>query len=556
MIRSAEKYIDDVITGKIAVSKTTRLTFERHKADLLVAPENGWYFEKKAAQRVFDFCGFLYHLPDKKKKVPFHPEPWQAAIIYILFGWKKRNGTRRFNYGYIEIPKKNGKTVFASVLASYMLMFDGEEEAEVYCAATVEKQARICFDKTKRMIEISPALAKRAKVLTNNVSVPSTASKMEPLGRDSDSMEGINPSAAVIDEYHVFKWSNNIVFENIQSASINRLQPLIVIITTSGRDKDLPCFEYRNLCIDILGGIKKQDDTFAIIYTIDKPEDWKDPEEWKKANPNWNVSVRPDRFEDEFKGALNSRTKEVSFKTKNLNLWVDAPTVWIPDERWMSCTHEIDINETLGKPCYAGLDLASHIDIIALSLFFPDLNGHPAVRLFFWIPEEKVKEKEDKVDYKLWVEKGLMKTTPGGIIDTDMLSDDILEIFKQYNVLGFGYDPHMAHHGTIQHILKGGFPVERMDPYSQAHMNMSAPTKEWEKYVMSSQLEHFGNPVMRWMMRNVVVYVDKNGNISCDKKRSREKIDGVIASITAIGEYMTITIGGNKEIEEYELRSV
>jgi phage terminase large subunit-like protein len=548
MIRSAEKYIADVLAGKIALSATTRFTFERHAADLLVAPENGWYFDKKAAERVFDFCSLLYHLPDKRKKVQFMPEPWQAAIIYILFGWKKKNGTRRFNYGYIEIPKKNGKTVFASVLASYMLFFDGEEEAEVYCAATVEKQARICFDKAKRMIEISPALHKRAKVLTNNVSIQATASKMEPLGRDSDSMEGINPSAAVIDEYHVFKWSNNIVFENIQSASINRLQPLIVIITTSGRDKDLPCYEYRALCIDILKGIKNQADTFAIIYTLDETDDWKDPAVWQKANPNWNVSVRADRFEDEFKGALNSRTKEVSFKTKNLNLWVDAPTVWIPDEKWMECMHGIKYEDLTGEECYAGIDLASHIDIIALALFFPNIKGHPALRLFFWIPEDKVKEKEDRVDYAVWAKQGWITIMPGSIIDVDQVSSDVLRHLTEYKVKGLAYDPYMAHHGVIQNIQKGGFPVDQLDLYAQSLKNMSAPTKEFEKIISSGDLEHFNNPVMRWMMRNVVILIDTNENIKPDKKRSREKIDGPIASITAIGEYLTITSGAGDKI--------
>lgn len=543
MIRAAEKYINQVLTGEILVSATTRLTFERHRADLMIAPENGWYFDKKAADRVFDFCKFLYHLPDKRTKVQFSPEPWQAAIIYILFGWKKKNGSRRFNYGYIEIPKKNGKTVFASVLASYMLFFDGEEEAEVYCAATVEKQARICFDKAKRMIEISPSLNKRAKVLTNNVSIQSTASKMEPLGRDSDSMEGINPSAAVIDEYHIFKWSNNIVFENIQSASINRLQPLIVIITTSGRDKDLPCFEYRNLCIDILKGIKKQDDTFAIIYTLDEADDWKDPAVWQKANPNWNVSVRADRFEDEFKGALNSRTKEVSFKTKNLNLWVDAPTVWIPDEKWIACTHKLTIEDLKELPCYVGIDLASHVDINAMALFFPDVKGFAALRMFFWIPEDKVKEKEDKVDYALWAKQGYITITPGSIIDVDQQSEQMQQILKEYKVLGCAYDPYMAHHGIIQNIQKGGFPIDRLDPYTQNIRNMSAPSKEFERLVMEGRLEHFNNPVMRWMLRNVMIISDTNDNLKPDKKRSREKIDGIIAAITAIGEYITLTTG-------------
>lgn len=555
MIRSAEKYINEVLSGKIVVSATTRLTFERHKADLGVAPENGWYFDKKAVERVFDFCSLLYHMPDKRKRVQFNPEPWQAAIIYILFGWKKKNGTRRFNYGYIEIPKKNGKTVFASVMASYMLFFDGEEEAEVYCAATVEKQARICFDKAKRMIEISPSLNKRAKVLTNNVSIQATASKMEPLGRDSDSMEGINPSAAVIDEYHIFKWSNNIVFENLQSASVNRLQPLIVIITTSGRDKDLPCFEYRNLCIEILKGIKLQDDTFAIIYTLDETDDWKDPAAWQKANPNWEISVRADRFEDEFKGALNSKTKEVSFKTKNLNLWVDAPTVWIPDEKWLACTHGLTFDDLKGQPCYVGIDLASHVDINALALFFPDVKGHAALRAYFWIPEDKVKEKEDRVDYALWAKQGYITITPGSIIDVDQQSGEIQEILKQYKVIGLAYDPYMAHHGIIQNIMKGGFPVDRLDPYIQNIKNMSAPSKEFEKLISSGQLEHFKNPVMRWMLRNVMIITDTNDNLKPDKKRSREKIDGIIAAITAIGEYITLTTGDDKEIyKDHSLR--
>ena len=557
MVRAAEKYIDGVLSGEILLSKTTRLTFERHRNDLMVAPENGWYFDKRAAERVFDFCSLLKHSPDKRSWTRFDPEPWQAAIIYIVFGWKKKDGARRFNYAYIEIPKKNGKTTFAAVFANYLLFFDGEEEAEVYCAATVEKQAHICFDKAKRMIEKSPDLAKRARALTNNVSIVSTGSKMEPLGRDSESMEGINPHAAVIDEYHVFTWKNNVVFENIQSATVNRRQPLVVIITTSGRDKDLPCFEYRSLCLDILRGEKVQDDTFAIIYTLDDDDDWKDQAVWQKANPNWGVSVLPERFVDEFKGAINSRSKEVAFKTKNLNLWVDAPTVWMPDEMWMACSHGLSMEALKGQSCYGGLDLASHVDIISLALFFPEVMGHPALRFFFWIPETKVKEKEDRVDYALWAKQGYVTIMPGGIIDTDQVCGDILKIMQEYRMEGLAYDPYMAHHGVVQGIQKGGFPVERMDPYIQSLKNMSAPSKEFEKMVASGMLEHFNNPVARWMLKNVMLIIDTNENIKPDKKRSREKIDGIIAAITAIGMYMSLSAdGGNEIYRDHSLRFV
>jgi phage terminase large subunit-like protein len=546
MIRDAEKYIDDALAGKVLMSKTTLLTFERHKKDLQWAPENGWYFDKKAVARVFDFCTLLKHSPDKRSWVPFDPEPWQSAIIYIMFGWKKKDGTRRFNYAYIEIPKKNGKTTFAAVFANYLLFFDGEEEAEVYLAATVEKQAKLCFTMAKKMIEHSPSLKSRTRILTKNINIPSSSSKMEMLGRDSESMEGINPSGGVVDEYHV--WKNNEVFENIQSATVNRTQPLIVIITTSGRDKTLPCFHYRSICIDILKGILTQNDTFAIIYTPDETDDWKDETAWKKANPNYGVSVMPSRFKSEFEGAVNDPRKEVSFKTKNLNIWVDAPEVWLPDDKWMLCNHGTKPADLIGVPCYWGLDLASHVDINALALYYPEVKGHPVVKMYYWIPEAKVRDNGDKVDYNQWVKAGLIKTTQGDVIDIETQVADIMEILRRHGTMNMSFDPAKAYHGVIQGLAKEGFPQEKMDEYAQGIMNMSAPTKEFERLVMSGEIDHLGDPVLRWMLSNVQIYQDINNNIKPDKKRSRDKIDGIVALITAIGGYMSPDKDASKPI--------
>lgn len=535
-MKAAEEYIDKVLSGDIEVSEVTRLTFQRHASDLQVAPENGWYFDRQAVRKSLDFCKILQHSPDKRRWVPFDPEPWQRAVMYIVFGWKKKDGTRRFNYAYIEIPKKNGKTTWAAVIGLYMLFFDGENEAEVYYAATIEKQAMICFNMAKKMIEKSPSLAKRARILARNVTFGGTSSKMEPLGRDSASMEGINPSAGVIDELHV--WKSLEVFENMQSASVARRQPLFWIITTAGRNKNYPCYPYRALIIEILRGIKWQPDTFGIIYTIDDDDDWKDKASWKKTNPNWGVSVLPDRFQAEFQGALNDPAKEVSFKTKNLNVWVDAPTVWMKDERWIACSHGTREEDLLKEECYAGLDLASHVDLNALVLYFPSVGGRPVIRAFFWLPEEKIAEKEDRVDYRTWVRQGYINVTEGGIIDIDSMSKDVSENLKKYKVKILSYDPYMAHHGIIQNLQKDGFPVERMFQYSQSLRNMSPPTKEFQRIVTSGELDHLNNPVLRWMMRNVVILQDTNENIRPDKKRSPEKIDGIVAAITAIGGYM------------------
>ena len=277
-----------------------------------------------------------------------------------------------------------------------------------------------------------------------------------------------------------------------------------------------------------------------MIYTLDEDDDWKDPAAWQKANPNWNISVRPERFESEFQGALNDSTKEVSFKTKNLNLWVDAPTVWIPDEKWMLCSHGTDPATLPGQRCYWGLDLASHVDINALAMYFPEINGRPVFRMIYWIPEAKIQEKKDKVDYLSWQAAGYIRTTPGDVIDIDAMVTDVMQIMKEYQCMGMAFDPAKAYHGVIQGLIRDGFPQDRMHEFPQGIMHMSAPTKELERLVMSGIPDHLNDPVLRWMLGNVQIYRDINDNIKPDKKRSRDKIDGIVAIVMAIGECMTI----------------
>lgn len=551
----AEKYIKSVLSGEKKVCEYVRLAIERHQNDLITAPERGLYFDRRAVEKVFAFFKIVNHCPDKTRWVPFVPEDWQAFIVYVAFGWKKANGFRRFTYVYTEIAKKNGKTTFAAIVATYLLFFDGENEAEVYCAATVEKQARLCFDMTKRIIQKSPALAPpRSTILTKNISILSTASKMEPLGRDSDSIEGANPSGSIIDEYHV--WKNNEVLDNLRSGSVNRRQPFFFIITTAGFDKTLPCFTYRSLCVDVLRGIKEQDDLFPIIYTLDDGDDWKDVANWYKANPNYGVSVQPERLASEFKSALNDPRQEVNFKTKHLNLWVDAPAVWLKDDKILTCNHGTTDEELIGQVCYGGLDLASHVDINALCLNFPDVNGKQVAKFWFWIPEAKVKEKEDRVDYRTWIRDGWIRSTPGNVIDIDQMTTDIFNILQQYDCRGLAFDPAKAYHGVIQNLQKEGLS-EILHEFAQGIRTMSEPTKMVEKLISSTEVDLMNNPVIRWMFSNVQIWRDGNDNIKADKGRSREKIDGVVAFINAVGEWQTMIYSSDAvmtgEIETFKM---
>lgn len=551
----AEKYINDVLERRVVVAEVTKLTFMRHRSDLINAPERGWYFDKEQAERVMKFFSLLKHTKGRRfLNKPFVLEPWQCAIIYILFGWMKKNGTRRFIKSYTEIPKKNGKTAFGAGIADYLLGFDDEAEAEVYCAATKKDQAKICFSQAQKFIEKNEQLKKflAPKFVVNNVSIPGTGSKMEPLGRDSMGLDGINPSGAIIDEYH--EWSNNDVLESIESATVSREQSLIFIITTAGLDKTKPCFEFRNFCLDILRGIKVQDDVFVIIYTLDEGDDWKDERNWAKANPNYNVSVIPEKLMIECQRAINQGgQKEVSFKTKNLNVWVDAPTVWIQDEKVVKCSYGTSMEDLRGQVCYAGLDLASHVDINALACYFPKME-RAAVKVFYWIPEAKVEEMKDRVDYKRWVAEGKVFVTPGDVIDIDTMAADVYRILKGFNTENLAFDPAKAYHGTVQALQKMGLS-SILDEFGQGIRNMSEPTRELERLVTSAEVDLMEDPVLRWMFRNAVAVYDSNDNIKLDKKKSQQKIDGLIAVVNAVGGYMSgekVTPYANHEVRDID----
>jgi len=413
-----------------------------------------------------------------------------------------------------------------------------------------------CFTQAKNFIETNQALKDfcHPRFVTNNVSIPSTGSKIEPIGRDSYGLDGINPSAAIIDEYH--EWKNNDVRDSIESATVSRLQSLVFIITTAGYNKDWPCFNYRKFIIDILEGVKLQDNVFGIIYTLDPEDDWRDETNWHKANPNYNISVEVDKMRLACQKAINNGgSDEVTFKTKNLNIWVDAPTVWIPDEKVAACSHGITDEMLAGKECYSGLDLASHIDLNALAHFFPNINGHPVAKLYFWVPESKIQEHSDRVDYRLWREQDHLFSTPGDLIDTDWIVSGILNVTKKYKCKGLAYDPYKAHGGIVQGLINGGLE-KLLDEFTQSKMNMSEPTKELERLATGGIIDLMNNPVMRWMFRNVVIYTDPNENIKIDKSKSQFKVDGVVALAMAIGEYMSKNASKKQDINKWVPRSI
>ena len=532
----ALSYIDRVLSGQRKAGELERLAVERHVRDLREATERGLYFDERSAKRALAFCQLVKHYQGEWAGREFEPEDWQCFILWCIFGWKTRGGVRRFRQAAVEVPRKNGKTMLGAVIALYGLVADEEPGAQVFSAGIDKDQAAICWRAACKIVEQSPVLQKRLKVWTTSIAYESAGAYYKPLSKETKNKDGLNPHFAICDEMHA--WPTDELYNLIRSGMGARRQPLIFTITTAGFDMTLPYFQMRRFFIDVLRGVKQDESTFAIIYCPDPDDDWHDPATWRKASPNLGVSVYEDFMQKEYEQAVNKGgTTEVSFKTKNLNLWVDAPDVWIRDELVARCDYGTTDRELEGETCYAGLDLASHVDINALCLYFPE-REHPACRFFFWIPEDKVREKEDRVDYRLWHQQGWIRITNGNVIDIDELVQDLARILRRYDVQSIAFDPAKAYHGVIQGLQKEGFD-DLLDEFPQGIQNMSEPTKKIEADVSAAQVDLMRNPVVRWMFRNVVIYRDANDNIKMDKKRSTEKIDGCVAMANAYGAYMS-----------------
>ena len=532
-LHPAETYAQQVRTGNILTCEFVQLAVDRYYRDMDNALDKGWYFDRKAAQRAISFIERLKHTKGQWAGLRFKLEPWQQFIIWNIFGWKMADGTRRFRYAYVEIARKNGKTALSAGIGLYMLFADGESRPEVYSAATVKDQARICFSDAVEIVKATD-LKNYLTPYRNSIVYELKGGMMKPLSSDYGTHDGLNPSCGIIDEFHAHKDSG--MFDVIKSAFGARKQPLMFIITTAGFNKAGACYAYRDNVIKILRGINEDDTLFGIIYTMDANEEWDNPQMWIKSNPNLGVSLFPNYLEDQVNDAKNRPEAVRNVMTKNVNLWVDAEKTWILDDAWMKCVGTTEIEDLRGCECWGGLDLSNVSDITAFVLIFHE-NDKFQLLPFFWIPEEKMLEKirKENINYDLCVKAGFVKVTSGNVLDYEFVKADILQIVEIYDLQSSAYDRWNSSQ-TIIDLQNEGMEC---NPFGQGYGSMSAPSKEFEKLVLSEKIEHFGNPVLRWMLSSTLIKTDPAGNIKPDKEKSVQKIDGIVASIMALGEWMT-----------------
>jgi phage terminase large subunit-like protein len=495
-----------------------------------------------AADRVaFFFRTFLRHSKGQFAGKPFELLDWQFNdVIAPLFGWKRPDGTRRYRRAYIEVPKKNGKSTLAAGIALYLLLGDDEPGAEVYSAAADRDQASIVFNEALAMVRASPALSSRLKAVASMKRIlnPKTESWYQALSAEVHTKEGLNIHGLIFDELHA--QPTRALWDTLIYGGAARRQPLSISITTAGYDKESICYEQHRYAKAILAGEIVDHQFFSFIAAAQEEDDWTDPAVWRKANPSYGITISEDSFKADALEAQNSAARENAFRRYRLNQWTEQDVRWLQMERWDECdiaiVYEGEIEPLAGKLCYAGLDLASTTDLAALVLLFPDTDGSYDILCWFWAPERACRERErtNKTRYDAWVRQGLITQTPGDVVDYDRIRVKILELGELYDIREIAIDRWNSTQLATQ--LQGdGFEVVG---FGQGFASMTAPTKELESLMLSGKLRHGGNPVLRWMAGNVTVETDAAGNLKPSKKKSTEKIDGIVALIMALGRAM------------------
>jgi phage terminase large subunit-like protein len=502
----------------------------RSSADEQAVLEGCW-FDVAAAQRVRTFFSqFLRNSKGQWAGKPFEPLEWQwSDVVAPLFGWRRADGTRRYRRAYIEVPKKNGKSTLFSGLSLYLLIADGEPGAEVYSAAIDRDQASIVFNEAANMVEASSALAKRLQVIRSTKRIVHQASKsfFRALSADVPAKEGINAHAVLLDELHAQRTRE--LWDTLRYAGASRRQPLHLSITTAGFDRHSICWEQHAYSQQVLEGTIEDSAFFPYIAAAAPEDDWTQLEVWQKANPSFGITIGADQFAEDCKEAQESPAKENAFRRYRLNQWTEQDVRWLSLEKWDAGARPL--SELEGQTCYAGLDLSSTTDLSALVLVFP-FEDRVEVLPFFWVPEEGAlrREHRDRVPYGQWIKQGLIEATPGEAIDYDRIRARIDELGKLYRIESIAIDRWNATQLAGQ--LDGdGFEVVA---FGQGFASMNWPTKKLEEVVLSNRLVHGGNPVLRWMAGNVSIEQDAADNWKPSKKKSRERIDGIVALIMGI----------------------
>ena len=536
-------YYDEIISKKVTVSVKVKRVYQKLVQDL-DDEMSEWEYDPKRANHAIEFVeNFCKHSKGKMGGKPFIMELWQRAMTAALFGFvHKIDGVRKYREFILIVARKNGKSAWASAIALYMQMADGEPGPECVSAATKKDQAKIVWSEAKRMVKKSPVLSKRMRCLVAEIVSDFNDGVFKPLSSDSNTLDGLNVHCSVIDELHAIEDKN--LYDVIVDGMTAREQPISIITTTAGTVRE-GIFDIKyDECERIINGYDSgeyvDERVLPIIYELDNRKEWTDPECWAKANPGLGTIKNANQLKAKVEKAKANPLLVKNLLCKDFNIRETSNEAWLTFEQINNPT-KYDL--TLLKPRYGigGADLSTTTDLTnATVIFMLSGDSNIYVKQMYWLPEDLLEQrtKEDKIPYDIWCDLGLLRTTPGNKVHYKFVTEWFLEIQNEYDIYlpWIGYDSWSATYWVEE--MKNNFGKECMEAVIQGKKTLSGPMKSLGADLSSKKIIYDNHPILKWCLTNTSVEVDKNNNIQPAKgNSSRRRIDGTVGLLNA---YVTL----------------
>ena len=547
-ISDYEKYRDSVLTGERHASRDELLKVQRQERDLADGVE-GYHFDWQRAVKPLVWMALNLRFPmGAKRGKRFFLAPWQVYDTMVLFGWVNDNGERRFLQAYIEVPRKNGKSTWMGGLIDYCA-FGELKGVSCYIGATSLEQAEETFKRAAEEMQLAKHKNFKVANSKNNKQIDFNGSQIRAIA--AAPKDGKLAYLTIIDEYHQHK--TNELIDSISSGNVSDQEALLLKITTAGTSLTGPCHEEFKKCEMILERQSKGDSYFVSIYHADEGDNPNDEITWYKANPNLGESVSIDKFRAIHANALLSAADMVTFKTKNLNMWVRGTTRWAKMPIWEErCRWQYDIADLAGQKCYCGLDLSSVSDFTSFTADFITEKGHVLFQ-HYWISEGQLDgvARACRIPLRQWVADGLVTATQGDVIDYSEVVSYLNEFKSEYDVQYIAVDRYAV--DELQAMMPAWFS-NCVYEFSQGMKSMSQATKKFERAYLQGEVTALGSPIMDWMMDCCEAKFDNCDNYKLVKAdRDAKRIDGVITSIMA---YDCADVHGGEQKTELSAQSI
>lgn len=522
-------YNDLLQRGEIPASRRIKAVYARLAAES-VQDGRKYAFDEEKANRPIEFIErFCRHSKGEWAGQPVRLELFQKAFIQALFGFVDREtGLRRFREAFFLVGRKNGKSTLLAGLALYMLIADGEGGAEVYSTATKYAQARLLFDECHNMVKQSPDLSRHMKKRKSDLYYVPGMAKLQPLSRNSDSLDGLNASFVIMDELHGVKDRN--LYEVMRQSQSARRQPLLVMITTAGTVRECIFDDmYNHACAVADGAI--MDDTFLpILYELDRRDEWMEPDAWMKANPSLGAIKKTDDLTIKVQRAKQNPVELSGVLCKEFNIRETVQSAWLSFDA-INYTDTFDMEEFRGAYCIGGVDLSITTDLTCASLLMMKRGSdRKYIAQMYWLPADSLQKrvKRDKIPYDKWFERGLLRLCAGNSISYSDVTQWFVDMVKQYELFPAWvyYDSYSARY-FVEEMQMQGFNMVRC---IQGAKTLSLPMQMLGTDLQAHRVNYNDNPILKWCLTNTGIQTDRNGNIVPVKNQSpKQRIDGTAA---------------------------